>query len=126
MPVLPEVGSMMVEPGLSLPLVSASSIMESAMRSLIDPPGLARSDLIHTWCEVPNSRLMRMCGVSPMVESMLLAFKEAPSGESEGDRGDCGTRRAAALRCRQHLHQSVPVSYTHLRAHETRHDLVCR
>src|SRR5450759_3949300 len=23
-------------------------------------------------------------------------------------------------------HSSVPVSYTHLRAHETRHDLVCR
>src|SRR5450756_3052343 len=27
---------------------------------------------------------------------------------------------------RGHEHRGVPVSYTHLRAHETRHDLVCR
>src|SRR5665648_11044 len=25
-----------------------------------------------------------------------------------------------------HIHSSIAVSYTHLRAHETRHDLVCR
>src|SRR5450756_2877117 len=37
--------------------------------------------------------------------------------------------RAAALPVRQVMRQNVvtvcPVSYTHLRAHETRHDLVC-
>jgi hypothetical protein len=43
-----EVGSMMVPPGWSAPLRSASSTMASAMRSLIEPPGLLRSDLIHT------------------------------------------------------------------------------
>src|SRR5450756_2884493 len=26
----------------------------------------------------------------------------------------------------EHPHHPTPVSYTHLRAHETRHDLVCR
>jgi hypothetical protein len=49
MPVLPEVGSMMVPPGLSAPRASAASTMDSAMRSLIEPPGLLRSDLIQTW-----------------------------------------------------------------------------
>ena len=71
---LPEVGSMIVAPGLSAPLFSAASIIDSAMRSLIEPPGLARSDLIHTWCVSPNRRLMRMCGVLPMVARMLSAF----------------------------------------------------
>ena len=36
----------MVPPGCSAPLRSASSIIASAMRSLIEPPGLPRSDLI--------------------------------------------------------------------------------
>ena len=45
---LPDVGSMIVPPGLSLPVASASSIIDSAMRSLIEPPGFARSDLIQT------------------------------------------------------------------------------
>src|SRR5450756_119678 len=33
-----------------------------------------------------------------------------------------------SLTCKRHIPPiaSVPVSYTHLRAHETRHDLVCR
>src|SRR5450756_1068840 len=30
------------------------------------------------------------------------------------------------LHCRDVVNSIVPVSYTHLRAHETRHDLVCR
>ena len=74
MPVLPLVGSMMVPPGFSLPLRSASSTIDSAMRSLIEPPGLERSDLIQTSALSPNSRLMRMCGVLPMVSRMLVAF----------------------------------------------------
>ena len=36
----------------------------------------------------------------------------------------CGTRRCSRLRCRGHLR--FPVSYTHLRAHETDSYLVCR
>src|SRR5450756_1199428 len=34
--------------------------------------------------------------------------------------------RARAAGCHPRLHRSGAVSYTHLRAHETRHDLVCR
>ena len=64
---------MIVPPGLSAPRRSASSTIDSAMRSLIEPPGLARSDLIHTSAG-PNRRLMRMCGVLPIVSRMLAAF----------------------------------------------------
>ena len=45
MPVLPEVGSTIVPPALSAPEASAASTIDSAMRSLIEPPGLARSHL---------------------------------------------------------------------------------
>jgi hypothetical protein len=48
MPVLPLVGSMIVPPGCSVPSASAASIMASAMRSLIEPPGLPRSLLTQT------------------------------------------------------------------------------
>ena len=50
--------------------------MARAMRSLIEPPGLLRSDLIHTFAPAPNRRLMRTCGVLPMVWRMLSAFME--------------------------------------------------
>src|SRR5450759_4967731 len=46
----------------------------------------------------------------------------------QGRRGDdiyLAVRQTAA-RAKVSLHSSGPVSYTHLRAHETRHDLVCR
>jgi hypothetical protein len=41
-PVFPEVGSMIALPGRSASRRSASSIIESAIRSLMLPPGLAR------------------------------------------------------------------------------------
>src|SRR5450759_4918019 len=60
----------------------------------------------------------------------------APDPSSAPDRGEAGTvrvrypgtrRRARALLGEVlHGRGAVPVSYTHLRAHETRHDLVCR
>src|SRR5665213_2916894 len=71
-PVLPDVGSTIVPPGFSAPDLSASSIIESAIRSLIEPPGLARSDFTQTSAS-PNSRLIRMCGVPPMVSRILAA-----------------------------------------------------
>ena len=40
---LPAVASMMVPPGFSRPSASAASIMVSAMRSLMEPPGLVFS-----------------------------------------------------------------------------------
>ena len=42
-PVLPDVGSMIVAPGLMMPFWSASSTIASAMRSLTDPAGLKYS-----------------------------------------------------------------------------------
>jgi hypothetical protein len=45
MPVLPDVPSMIVPPGLSFPARSASSIIWIAMRSLIELPGLNVSTL---------------------------------------------------------------------------------
>jgi len=70
MPLLPEVGSTMVPPGRNAPLDSAASTIASAMRSLIEPPGLLRSDLIQNPWTCPNRRLTRTCGVSPMVARM--------------------------------------------------------
>ena len=43
MPVLPEVGSMMVIPSFRAPEPSASLIMNRAARSLMEPPGLSPS-----------------------------------------------------------------------------------
>ena len=45
MPVLPDVPSMIVPPGLSFPDFSASSIIFTAIRSLIELPGLVVSIL---------------------------------------------------------------------------------
>jgi hypothetical protein len=55
-PVFPEVGSMITLPGVSTPRRSASSIMDSAMRSLMLPAGLLRSSFIQTSQRSPKSR----------------------------------------------------------------------
>src|SRR4029450_10662985 len=73
MPVLPDVPSMIVPPGLSAPLRSASSIIFTAIRSLIELPGLKVSSLTRT---VPLtsprvSRLTRTIGVSPMASRIV-------------------------------------------------------
>lgn len=47
-PVLPEVGSTIVQPGFSLPLISASSTILKPMRSFTEPPGLKNSTLATT------------------------------------------------------------------------------
>ena len=81
MPVLPEVGSMITESFFSRPFCSASSIIDSAMRSLMLAPGLARSSLIHTsWVE-PNSRFTFTWGVLPMVSRMVFARMETSSAQ---------------------------------------------
>jgi hypothetical protein len=48
MPVLPDVGSSTVQPGLSCPSASARSTIASAGRSLIDPVGLRSSSFAHS------------------------------------------------------------------------------
>jgi len=57
MPVLPDVPSMIVPPGLSCPDRSASSTILMAIRSLIEFPGLKVSTLASTVASV-TSRVM--------------------------------------------------------------------
>src|ERR1700722_10211017 len=84
-PVLPEVGSTTVpEPGLRLPLRSASLSMPSAMRSLTEPPGLAISTLAHRRAPPAFSKLLRRTkGVRPIrssTDSARLRAMDALSG----------------------------------------------
>jgi hypothetical protein len=82
-PVLPEVGSMIVPPGRSRPSRSAASINRSATRSLIEPPGLKSSSLATTWGLRPAAiRLSRTSGVSPIVSKIesLMSACSAVSG----------------------------------------------
>ncbi|GAA3100791.1 hypothetical protein GCM10020254_52910 [Streptomyces goshikiensis] len=70
MPVLPEVGSRIVQPGYSRPSFSACSTMWSAGRSLIEPVGLRSSSFaqIRTSAE-GDSRGSRTSGVLPTAAS---------------------------------------------------------
>jgi hypothetical protein len=74
-PVLPDVGSTMVPPGLSLPSRSAAPMRAIATRSLIDPPGFSASTLA-TICGVSPAarRDSRTSGVVPIasrIESLM-------------------------------------------------------
>jgi len=53
---------------------SASSIMASAIRSLMLPPGLARSSFIQTSTRGSNRRRILTWGVRPTVSRMLFRF----------------------------------------------------
>src|SRR5659263_634849 len=55
--------------------------------------------------------------------NLLLRFYEVDGGRITLDGVDVRDMRRENLRAEFGM---VPVSYTHLRAHETRHDLVCR
>src|SRR5688572_24907968 len=70
-PVLPEVASTTVWPGLRRPLTSASWMMAQASRSLTDAMGLKASTFTKRWMSLGASRLRRTIGVLPMVETML-------------------------------------------------------
>ena len=54
----PEVGSMMVSPGFSLPAFSASSIILRAMRSFTEPPALKNSHLPTRYQSIGHSTYM--------------------------------------------------------------------
>ena len=65
-PVLPEVGSTIVPPGLSFPSRSAASIIVIPIRSLIDPPGFRYSSLTTTVADPEGTiRWSRTSGVWP-------------------------------------------------------------
>ena len=55
MPVLPEVGSMMVPPARSVPFFSASATIASAARSLTEPAGLKLSSFANKFAPQPNA-----------------------------------------------------------------------
>src|SRR6056300_1658384 len=74
MPVFPDVGSMITVSLSSFPLASASSIIASPILSLMLAPGLKRSAFIHTSISSPNSELILMQGVFPIVSRILLYF----------------------------------------------------
>src|SRR4030095_7899459 len=72
-PVLPDVPSMMVPPGFSRPRRSASSIIRTAIRSLIELPGLNVSSFARTVTPaIPRViELMRTIGVWPMASRIV-------------------------------------------------------
>ena len=70
-PVFPDVGSMITLSFVSRPRCSASSIIVIAIRSLMLPPGFARSSFIHTSTRGSNRRCRRTCGVWPMVSRIV-------------------------------------------------------
>jgi hypothetical protein len=71
MPVLPLVGSTIVDPGFSLPSRSAVSIMLQQMRSLTDPPGLNASNLAQTSASSLPGRFFNLrTGVEPIRSRM--------------------------------------------------------
>src|SRR5262245_49824209 len=72
-PVLPDVPSIIVPPGFNFPSRSASSIIRTAIRSLIELPGLNVSSLTRTSASI-NPRVMlctRTIGVLPMASRMV-------------------------------------------------------
>ncbi len=76
MPVLPDVASINVSPGLIVPRFSASTIIEYAGRSFTLPAGLLPSSLprMTVLSGTPKSfgnRCRRTSGVLPMVVSMV-------------------------------------------------------
>src|SRR5215469_4545306 len=90
MPVLPEVGSIKVSPGLIRPRFSASTTIESAGRSLTDAAGLFPSSLASSTLLVsPGRRCSFPRGVSPTVSSMVLYMKrKILACEAAARRGD--------------------------------------
>ena len=97
MPVLPDVGSTIVPPGLSQPRRSASSTIRMPIRSLTEPPGFSISILATTGVRMPRvTPFSRTIGVlpsvsstfalieavepAPLVVSMLIGFASRPSG----------------------------------------------
>jgi hypothetical protein len=66
MPVLPEVGSISVSPGLMRPDFSASITMRTPMRSFTEPPGFMNSHFASTSHGSPRAmRRRRTTGVAP-------------------------------------------------------------
>src|SRR3990167_5006983 len=72
MPVLPELASIRVSPGLMRPDFSASSIMVMAILSLMEPPGFRKSHFPYNsqGRSLPK-RFKRTVGVLPMADKIV-------------------------------------------------------
>src|SRR5581483_9815301 len=96
-PVLPDVGSTIVPPGLRRPSRSAASISASATRSLIEPPGLSASTFARSCGRRPApSRLSLTSGVRPIasrIVSLMSAVVVWLSALMGGSWQICGTVR---------------------------------
>ncbi len=66
---LPAVASISVPPGLSEPSRSAASTIDSAMRSLIEPPGFWFSSFRNSLHLPVSSRFTSTSGVPPIISS---------------------------------------------------------
>src|SRR5687768_1034347 len=85
-PVLPEVGSTMVPPGLSSPDFSAASIIRAAIRSLTLPPGLTYSTLASTSGLRPSATAFsRTSGVLPIRSVTCSTYSTTGSFKVLGD-----------------------------------------
>src|SRR5574343_1650635 len=83
MPVLPEVASISVSPGLMSPRASAREIIDSAGRSLTEPAGLlpsslARMTLPRRSLSAPGMRTRRTSGVLPTKSCRVLYIAMQP------------------------------------------------
>jgi len=79
MPVLPLVGSTITVSLVMWPALSAASIMETPIRSLMLPQGLKDSSFATTVASSPSAILFsRTRGVLPMSSVMLLAIFATP------------------------------------------------
>src|SRR4051812_21019709 len=79
MPVLPLVGSRIVQPGRSTPVFSACSIIFSAGRSLIEPVGLRSSSLAHRRTSGAGESVGNPTSGVPPTESRRLSKRIAGS-----------------------------------------------
>src|SRR5690349_11569110 len=102
MPVLPLVGSRIVQPGRSRPSFSAASTILRAARSLMEPVGLRSSSLAQTRTSGDGDNRGRPTrGVPPTESSRLSNRMSGPSiesGSAAGDRGQDDDLVAVAQR----------------------------
>src|SRR3954471_18684961 len=102
MPVVPLVGSRIVQPACSFPSFSAASIIEMAARSLIEPVGLWSSSLAHSRTSdvgdsdgSPTSGVLPSESTSEAERAMAARWSAVPGGEVPGSAatGDGGEDR---------------------------------
>src|SRR2546422_2204936 len=97
-PVLPEVGSTMVPPGLSRPACSATSIIRRPMRSLTLPPGFSISSLARMVAWTPRVTFRkRTSGVCPTASRNVSMISIARFPQRPPARSYCRTEMS---RCR--------------------------